>query len=235
MKIDRKAYLFLAVSILLVTGLLAIATAFQAREAELRELERECDLQLQRVIEIRDRLGEATERMADLEEMLLNLRRMERIVSRSAAPSRGGGGGRRQITLTNMPLDTPSGYSAARFERAFAGTALEGIGEALVLAEMETGINALVLAGIIVHETGWGNSALARDKHNMAGLGAYDGAEYSAGIAFDSRAECVMFLAELLRDKPGTLADVGQWYASDPAWSRKVAGCMKTIAGRGGR
>ena len=32
----------------------------------------------------------------------------------------------------------------------------------------------------------------------MAGLGAYPGQEYSAGITFDSRADSIMFLAQLL-------------------------------------
>jgi len=48
--------------------------------------------------------------------------------------------------------------------------------------------------------------------------------------SFESRAECVMYLARLLRDRPGTLDEVGRWYATDPGWSRKVAGCVRMIA-----
>ena len=174
-----KPWLFLTISALVITGVLALAANSEARENEIRELERECEQQLQQLREMRQQLGEAAERLEELEQMLLNLQQMEEIVGRSTL-SRGG-----RIDATTMPVTTPSGFSAARFERAFAGTALAGIGEALVQAEAETGINALVLAAIVVHESDWGRSRLAREKNNLAGLGAYDGQEYSAGITFD--------------------------------------------------
>ena len=220
-----KPWLFILVSALVITGVLAVSAAGEAREAELRELELERDQQLQQLREMRQQLQEVSDRLEELETMLLNLRRMEEIVGRSTL-SRGG-----RIDATTMPVTTPSGFSAARFERAFAGTALAGIGEALILAEAETGVNALVLAGICAHESGWGQSRLAREKNNLAGLGAYDDAPGRA-MRFESRAECVMFLAELLRDRPGeSLEEIGGWYASDPRWAAKVAGCMRAIVG----
>lgn len=232
-----KPWFFLTVSVLIVAGALAVSTVSQARQDEIAELERESDQQLQQLREAHEQLDEAMEKMAELEDMLLNLRRMEALVTGQTAPSRGG-----RLTLLTMPLDTPSGYTAARFERAFSGTALAGIGEALVQAERGTGTNALILAGIIIHESGWGTSRLAREKCNMAGLGAYDGSEYSSGITFDSRAESVMFLARLLATHyaPGgkyfggshDLAGIGARYATDPAWAQKVAGCVRVIVGR---
>lgn len=135
-------------------------------------------------------------------------------------------------TMTPLRDEQPLDHDVAALERALAGTDLAGLGPALVAAEAETGVNAVLLAAICAHESGWGTSALARDKNNMAGLGAYDGREYTAALTFENREECVMFLAELLRDRPGTLEQVGTWYASDPAWAQKVAGCMKIIAGR---
>ena len=131
-----------------------------------------------------------------------------------------------------MDIMTPSGMSEEDMETALKGTGLEGIGEALVQAEKATGINALVLAGIIAHESGWGRSRIAKEKNNLAGLGAYDHSPGSA-IRFESRAECVMFLAELLRDRPGSLEEIGGWYASDPRWAEKVAGCIKRIVEAG--
>ena len=99
----------------------------------------------------------------------------------------------------------------------------------------------MVLAAICVHESGWGRSKLARERNNLAGLGAYDGAEYSRGIAFDSRAASVMFLADLLATKyclggcyyggSFDLEGVGVRYASDPRWAAKVAGCVVLITG----
>jgi beta-N-acetylglucosaminidase len=232
----NKPWFFLLVSALIIVGALALSTASQARQDELRTLEQECEQQLQQLREVRQQLQEASDRLEELETMLLNLRRMEEIVGRSTL-SRGG-----RVDVTTMPVTHPSGFSAAMLERAFAGTGLAGIGEMLVLAENLHGINALVLAGIIAHESGWGTSKLARDKNNLAGLGAYDGQEYSAGIRFDSRTASIMFLAELLavHYAPGgkycggshDLQGIGVKYASDPRWAQKVAGCMRVIAER---
>ena len=217
----RKAYVFLIVSTLLVAGLLSLSTAFQARQDEIQELERKTEQQLQQMRDIREQLDEAAERLAELEQMLLNLRQMERIIARGV-PSRGG-----RPDATTMPVTTPSGFSAARLDRAFAGTGLNGIGGALVAAEAETGINALLLAGVVAHETGWGQSRLARERNNLAGLGAY---RPGLGMTFESRADCIDYLARLLAGRPGTLTEVGAWYAEDPRWAEKVAGCMKIIA-----
>ena len=235
-----KPWLFLTISALVITGALALSTAYEARQDELRALEQECDQQLQQLREMREQLEDASERLQELETMLLNLQRTELIMNGAPgalSPSRGG-----RVSVVNMPVTTPSGFSAARFEQAFAGTLLEGLGSALVQAEAETGINALVLAAIAAHESGWGRSKLARDKNNLAGLGAYDGREYSAGIKLDSRTASIMFLAELLavHYAPGgqfyggshDLAGIGVRYASDPRWAAKVAGCMRVIVGR---
>ena len=214
----RKAYVFLIVSTLLVAGLLSLSTAFQARQDEIQELERKTEQQLQQMRDIREQLDEAAERLAELEQMLLNLRQMERIIARGV-PSRGG-----RPDATTMPVTTPSGFSAARLDRAFAGTGLNGIGGALVAAEAETGINALLLAGVVAHETGWGQSRLARERNNLAGLGAY---RPGLGMTFESRADCIDYLARLLAGRPGTLTEVGAWYAEDPGWAAKVGACVR--------
>jgi len=86
----------------------------------------------------------------------------------------------------------------------------------------------VVLAAICAHESGWGTSRLARERNNLAGLGAY---RAGLGMTFDTRAECVEYLAGLLAGRPGSLAEVGAWYAEDPGWSAKVAGCVKKIVG----
>jgi hypothetical protein len=53
-------------------------------------------------------------------------------------------------------------------------------------------------------------------------------------MAFESRADCIDYLARLLAGRPGTLTEVGAWYAEDPGWAEKVAGCMRVITGRAG-
>jgi len=217
-----RPWLFLAVSILIIAGALALSHVAEIIRERRDELIRELDT-IVRLLDVeREQKNELEQRNRELEEVLINRHRMEQIVTRSAAPSRGG----RQLSLTTMPATTPSGYSAARFERALAGTELSGIGEALVQAEREIGINALVLAAICAHESGWGTSKLAVERNNLAGLGAY---RPGLGMTFESRGACIDYLARLLAGRPGTLEQVGGWYAEDPAWAQKVAGCMRVI------
>jgi membrane-bound lytic murein transglycosylase B len=200
-----KRLLFLTISTAILTAALFLTHAFSAVQAQRDMLVRELDAATRAQAELEQRNRE-------LEEALL---------------SRGG----RQDDAT-ATVTRPSGFSAAMLERCLAGTELEGLGSALVQAEKATGINALVLAGIIAHESGWGRSRIAKEKNNLAGLGTYDHSPGSA-ICFESRAECVMFLAELLRERPGSLEEIGTWYAIDPRWAEKVAGCMKMIAEAG--
>ena len=114
-------------------------------------------------------------------------------------------------------------------DQALKGTGLAGLGQAFLAAEQEHGVDAVVLAAICAHESGWGTSKLAVERNNLAGLGAYSA---GMGMAFDTRADCIDYLARLLAGRPGTLTEVGAWYAEDPGWARKVAGCVRVITGR---
>ena len=218
----------LAVIVLSVGTGSYLAIVRQERLEALERAEKDAEIYLDELRQAREQLREAEERLEALEDMLLNLHQMQQIAERSAAPSRGG-----RVTVATMPLSTPSGFTAARFERVFAGTGLAGLGQAFCRAEKAYGVNGVILAAICAHESGWGTSRLARERNNLAGLGAYDCSPGKA-MCFDSREECVFYLARLLRDKPGdSLAEIGIWYASDPYWAAKVAGCMKLIVGAG--
>lgn len=233
-----KRWQYLLFSTVLAVVVLAVGTSSylaivrQERLEALERAEKDAEIYLDELRQAREQLREAEERLEALEDMLLNLHQMQQIAERPETPAAASRGGR-QLTLTTMPLTTPSGYTAERLDRALASTGLAGLGQAFYGAEKDNGINALVLAAICAHESGWGTSRLARDKNNLAGLGAYDCSPGKA-MCFDSREECVFYLARLLRDKPGdSLAEIGIWYASDPYWAAKVAGCMKLIVGAG--
>ena len=214
----------LAVIVLSVGTGSYLAIVRQERLEALEQAEEDAEAYLEQLREAREQLDEAAERLEALEDMLLNLHQMQQIAERSAAPSRGG-----RVTVATMPLTTPSGFTSERLEMALAGTALAGLGQAFYGAEKAYGVNGVVLAAICVHESGWGTSKLARERNNLAGLGAYGP---GLGMTFDTREECVFYLARLLRDKPGdSLAEIGIWYASDPHWAQKVARCMKKIVG----
>ena len=209
----------LAVTVLSVGTGSYLAIVRQERLEALERTERDAEIYLEKLREARDQLREAEERLEALEDMLLNLHQMQQIAERSAAPSRGG-----RITLATMPLATPSGYTAERLERALEGTGLAGMGQASYGAEKAYGVNGVVLAAICAHESGWGTSRLARERNNLAGLGACGP---GLGMAFDTRADCIDYLARLLAGRPGTLTEVGAWYAEDPGWSAKVAACVR--------
>jgi len=161
----------------------------------------------------------------------------------STLPSRSGIEELRQdVSAVNMPVNSISGLTGADFEyvwQLYQAEHLMGTGDALIRAEQDYRINALVLAAIIVHESMWGKSVIARDKNNLAGLGAYDGSAYSSAMSFSTKADCINYLAALLSryyvspdgrhyhgpDLPG----IGKTYATDPYWALKVAGKMKQI------
>jgi beta-N-acetylglucosaminidase len=239
MKIKRWQFLLFSTIFLLIALAVGTGKYFsvvrQDRLEEMRETQEINEQLLEQLREAREQLQEASDRLNELEDMLLNLRQTEQIVN-GAMPSRSG----RQFTATTMPLISPSGFSPARFERAFAGTGMAGLGESLCLAEAETGVNAIALAGIIVHETGWGSSRLAQEKNNLGGLGACGPGR---GMAFDSRTASIDFLAQLLAIDYAAggkffggshdLRGIGKRYAEDPRWAQKVAGCMKIIVERG--
>lgn len=214
----------LAVIVLSVGTGSYLAIVRQERLEALEQTERDAEAYLEKLREARDQLREAEERLEALENMLLNLHQMQQITERSAAPPRDG-----RITLATMPLTTPSGFTAERLERVLADTELAGLGQAFYGAEKAYGVNAVVLAAICAHESGWGTSKLARERNNLAGLGAY---RAGMGMTFESRADCIDYLARLLAGRPGTLTEVGAWYAEDPGWAAKVAACMRVITGR---
>lgn len=145
--------------------------------------------------------------------------------------------GERPRSTADMDVSTPSGFTADMFERAFAKyPGMAGLGEAFVSAEEKYEVNAAILAGIVALESGWGTSALAQKKNNLAGLGA---STAEAAFTFDAREDSIYFLAELLVTKyaPGgkyfggsfTLSGINRRYAEDPLWAKKAAGCMERI------
>ena len=156
-------------------------------------------------------------------------------------PSRSGYEAPDAVDSTDTPVRSISGFTELDFERIWSVRApqLQGIGKALIDAEKQYGINALVLAGIIVHESHWGQSTLAAHKNNLAGLGAYDGSAYSSALSFSSKADCVAFLAALLaRDyltpsgkhfNGSSLRGIGKSYASDPVWAEKVGAQIRLL------
>lgn len=119
-------------------------------------------------------------------------------------------------------------------------TRLEGLGEAFIQAEIDHGVNALFLLSLGIHESAYGASAIARDKNNLFGLGAYDSNPYKYALYFNTKAECIDFAGNHISSRyltstgsffggGYTLKHINKRYASDPLWGEKIAKHMYNL------
>lgn len=116
--------------------------------------------------------------------------------------------------------------------------------------EQKYNINGIFLASIGIHESNWGTSAIAREKKNLFGYGAYDSSPYESSYIFESYQYGIELLAKVLTkyyiNAPGTaiyegetalgsyfngatVAGVNTRYASDTNWSNRVFEIMKSL------
>jgi beta-N-acetylglucosaminidase len=131
-------------------------------------------------------------------------------------------------------ITLPSAVTAYELEQALAHTGLKGLGRSFVKAELIYGINAMFLTALAIHESHWGNSPLAKDKHNLFGFGAYDADPYHYADEFPSKSECIMTVTRFIREqyiegqlsRGRSIAAVNHKYASDASWSEKVVTLM---------
>ncbi len=138
-------------------------------------------------------------------------------------------------------LKQPSGLTADIINNVLDGTSLEGLGDAYIKAEKETGVSALFLLGVSVHESKWGNSKFARERNNIFGYKSYD-SDPDKTEWFSSKEECILVVAKYLSENylvvDGkyyngiTLQAVNKRYASDKSWYLKVNNVMEVIAAK---
>ncbi|WP_345242319.1 N-acetylglucosaminidase [Pontibacillus salipaludis] len=155
--------------------------------------------------------------------------------------------GKEDTPLFNyLSLLTKSDYTAEELDQymndysPINNSVLFGHGESFIKAQEKYGVNALYLMAHAIHESGWGNSSIARDKNNLYGLNATDDNPYGNAFEFNSIEDNIMFAAQFVKDGylTGTgfrangdyLGNKGEGmnvkYASDPYWGQKIAGHM---------
>jgi len=142
-------------------------------------------------------------------------------------------------TVANMDLRTPANVTSKELNDYLEGSALEGLGEALINAEDEYGVNAMFLLAIAKHESANGTSRLARNKNNLFGFGANDSDPYGMAKTFATKDDCIMTVAQALSKnylRPAgryhrgfSVQDVNQVYASDKAWGNSLVNIMLGI------
>ena len=144
-----------------------------------------------------------------------------------------------QIEFTyDMNLLTPSNITIEQLELAFAGTNMKGLAEYFIQAEKETGINALYLAGLACHESGWNTSNFARTRNNLFGWQSYD-SNLNATKRFNSKGTCISFVADKIKQlylSPNgtfhsgyTIESISKRYASDKQHANKVYNTIQTL------
>ena len=139
----------------------------------------------------------------------------------------------------SFSLKQPSGLTADIINEVLDETPLEGLGDAYIKAEKETGVSALFLLGVSVHESKWGNSKFAKERNNIFGYKAYD-SDPDKTEWFSSKEECILVVAKCLGENylvedgkyynGTTLKEVNKRYASDQTWYLKVNNVMEVIA-----
>lgn len=139
----------------------------------------------------------------------------------------------------SLNLLTPSAVTAYELNQFLKSTNMAGLGSAFVNAELKTGVNAIFLTSLAIHESFWGKSNIAKDKNNLFGYRAYDKSPYKSAVHFSSVEEGVIFVANKLKTNylltsgiyyaGPTLAGVNKKYSSDLKWGAKIAATMNQI------
>ena len=164
-----------------------------------------------------------------------------------------------KILIIEMELNKASGLTLNDYKKIFTGIPndtnkiFQNNYTAFYNAEKKYNINGIFLASIAIHESGWGSSQIANDKHNLFGYGSYDATPYESSFEFTDYSEGIETVAKSLvkyyLNPSGTkiydnetaaawyyngptLKGVNTRYASDENWHSKVFKYMETLYGR---
>lgn len=148
----------------------------------------------------------------------------------------------KQVSNLNISFDmnllTKSNITIEELQKGFANTNMQGLEQYFINAENETGINAIYLAGLATHESGWNTSEFAKERNNLFGWQSYD-SNLNATKRFASKEESIMTVARALKkmylSENGcyfngyTISGISKRYASDKQHNQKVFRNMQKI------
>ena len=159
----------------------------------------------------------------------------------------------------DMELNKESGLTLSDYKTVFSGITSDKENifsnnyEVFYNIEQKYKINGIFVAAIGIHESAWGTSSIAKDKHNLFGFMAYDRDPYNSAADFETYQECIETVAKALAknylhtqgtvitdevvasavyNNGPTLAGVNTRYASDEEWCNKVYKYMELLYGR---
>lgn len=137
-------------------------------------------------------------------------------------------------------IRTKSNATVRDMTVALKNTGLQGLESAYVEAEKKYGVNAIALASLTIEESGWGNSARAKNQNNLSGFEVYS--DDSVGKIFDSKEESILTTAKILsRDyldskgiyhKGCSLKDINFYYSASPYWASNITSIAKDLVSK---
>lgn len=159
----------------------------------------------------------------------------------------------------NMELNKSTGLTLKDYQKIFKGIPndknkiFESNAEVFYNVDKKYNVNGLFIASIAIHESAWGTSQIAQEKHNLFGYGSYDQTPYESSYDFTTYEEGIETVSKSLvkyyLNPSGTkiyggetasawyyngptLEGVNQRYASDPDWHKKVFSYMEMLYNR---
>lgn len=141
-----------------------------------------------------------------------------------------------------LSMHTKAPFTPEQYNSYIAANKKESVmlttGNAFVSAQNTYTINALLMFGVAINESGWGTSSIAKEKNNLFGLNAVDSSPGASANTFKSVEHCINeFAYEWVhkdylnggdfRYRGPHLGDkhsgMNVKYASDPYWGEKAA------------
>ncbi len=159
----------------------------------------------------------------------------------------------------NMELNKSTGLTLKDYQKIFKGISndankiFESNAEVFYNVDKKYNVNGIFIASIAIHESAWGTSQIAQEKHNLFGYGSYDQTPYESSYDFATYEEGIETVSKSLvkyyLNPSGTkiyggetasawyyngptLEGVNRRYASDPDWHKKVFSYMEMLYNR---
>jgi TP901 family phage tail tape measure protein len=165
------------------------------------------------------------------------------VVTSKSSISTSGSGSSYKGNLLNKPLTQQTSVSASDLNKwinskAGKSSVMYNSGDAFIRAAAESGLDPLYLVAHAAHETGWGNSNIAKSKNNFFGIGAFDSSPYASAYNYNGATAGIVEGSKWIsknyangRYGQDTLSKMRfnngvHQYATDPGWADKIASIM---------
>lgn len=147
---------------------------------------------------------------------------------------------------SNITADDIKKFLESRGYTSTEKSALVGEELTFIDAEEKYGVNAAISLSTAINESGWGTSALAKNKNNLFGHSAYDSSVMSSANGYNTVADGIYrhayyYINTLFAETKDVLGNyygshlgnknsgINVKYASDPYWGEKIASIYRSL------